>query len=165
MAYIYTGQFSFCRGGLLEDRPQVYCDQCAEQIKNSIVWEQNPGKPINLSVWERENGFTRDNDCDPADYPKYRDDKEEANWPLYCASQEGCVNREPYDANIDTDQWGTWWLGHFFGNLLTSKGYDTVKDAVERMLLSGDLDYSPHKRWFEHYNWIEFEDNNDKHRH
>lgn len=88
----------------------LYCDDCAHDIMEQLKKAgKGPKDPEDLYSY------------DSNDYPKYVR-KEESDCPEHCAAGEDCLNVE-----ILSDRSK---VGYFFGNPLTTEGYEYVKETL-----------------------------------
>ena len=128
----------------------VWCDDCANCIKDRIVTElwdnrENAECPDGIPVTDFDSiadlrDYLDSVTFDSDDYPQYCSDDEECDSPQHCAAHEECFNA------IDL---GDYKVGYFFGNSLTTDGEDYVRQAVIDGGLVSDL-------WADHYSYLDF---------
>jgi hypothetical protein len=136
----------------------IWCDDCADRIKERIaanIWDKGTesvlpdgevlhhlvviGHVTNCEdLLDYLDGMP-ETTFDSDDYPKWADDDEESDCPQHCAGGAGCEN---YSETSDGERYG-----YFFGNSLTSDGYDYVVEAVTEDLLAGRTDSPAVELW------------------
>ncbi len=129
----------------------IYCDDCIECIKERL-WRESPdGADFETrEEWEDSHGFDDERGYDSDEYPKYCGDDEESDSPQHCGSHDDCVN-----AHVCND--GTK-IGYFFGNELTSDGYDYVEETVREDVKSGRTDSVACEVWAPAYGFTDLLD-------
>ena len=134
----------------------VWCDACADAIKDSIcteLWENRgcslypDGEPV--SDCNGKSGL-RDylDSMDDRDYDsdaclKRYSGGDESDCPQHCGSHAECLNAIELSDGTK--------IGDWLENDLTSDGVEYVKDAVREGGEVAEL-------WREYYDWIDFDD-------
>lgn len=151
----------------------VYCDDCAEDIKRRICtellaregsdWRTGLLELIDLEDLEELHQFEESAavdsliellDCvdqreyDSDEYPKGCDDDETSDSPSHCGSHEDCLNPTVL---IDGSK-----VGHFFENNLTEYGEEYVRDTVCEDIRAGRTDSVACTVWAPYYDWIDW---------
>lgn len=132
----------------------IYCDACGDDIKRRIardLWNNRDDfdgliaieacrcvEDIELALDEMD-----ERSYDSNEYPKWCSDDEESDCPQHCGSHGNCL--DPY---VDTDGEK---YGHFFGNDLTTEGYEYVVNTVREDRKSGHTDSIACTLWASHY--------------
>lgn len=133
----------------------ILCDDCAERTRNYLWSISDDGATYaNREDWEEANGLDDEHQYDSHDYPKRCDDDEESDSPDHCAEQMDCINAEElFDGGK---------IGYFFGNSLTSEGADYVKATVREDEEAGFTDSVACTIWKPFYDWIDYDDCEEK---
>ena len=137
----------------------IYCDDCAEQIKRDIcvaLWrhKENSDCPDGVFCGEFDtlgelDDYLRHMDerhYDSNEYPKWSDDDAESDGPEHCASRDDCLNAEELPSGAK--------IGYCFCNSLTSEGEDYLKEMVRE---GGEVA----EFWKGQFTWIDFEEDSD----
>jgi len=129
----------------------IWCDDCADSIKDHIWAESKEGATFSLRIdWEESVGYNDERNYDSGEYPKGCDDDEECDCPQHCAAGPDCINAEG-----DADDYK---YGYFFRNSLTLDGEDYVKEMVTEDVASGYADSVACTVWMPYYDWIDYGD-------
>jgi len=128
----------------------VWCDDCADSIKDRLWAESEDGATFSHRVdWEESVGYDDERSYDSGEYPKDCDDAEECDCPQHCAAGLGCINAEAIDDDFK--------VGYFFGNSLTTDGEDYVREAVTEDVAAGCVDSVACLIWMPYYDWIDYD--------
>ena len=127
----------------------VWCDDCADIIKDRIWCESEDGPTYpNRAAWEEAVGYDDDRNYDSDEYPKDCDDDEESDCPEHCAGGADCVNAEELSNGSN--------VGYCFGNSLTSEGAEYVVNAVCEDRLAGYTDSVACELWADVYSYLDY---------
>lgn len=139
-------------------RADIYCDDCAARIVDSIVtflWagskfnggngEFTPDGRVEIKDFATRADLVNyldnmdDREYDSDDYPKWCSDYEESDCPQHCGSGPDCISAEELPDGSK--------VGYFFGNALTTDGEEYVKEAIRagsdvaRLIWAVEYDY------------------------
>ena len=138
----------------------IFCDDCAKDIKNTIAKELWANKDnaecpdgAGCKCFDSRDDLADylegmdERFYDSGDYPKYCSDDAESDCPEHCGSHDDCFNAGELSDGTK--------YGYCFGNTLTSDGDDYVREAVR----DGDDGGVAREVWAVEYSYIDFQEN------
>ena len=128
---------------------KLYCDDCADDIRERIWLESEWGTIYNhQKQWEEAIGYDDEELYDSNNYPKWCHDDEESDTPDHCSNGDECINGEELEDGSK--------CGYFFGNSLTEAGEAYVKAAVCEDIEAGIDDGVSCTVWMPYYSYIDY---------
>jgi hypothetical protein len=126
-------------------RSALYCDDCAERIKEDIYNEIADKLEFpTIDSWEKSLEFVEDSET----YPQH-ELPGESDSPEHCDCMENCIN---------AIELGDYKIGEWLENSLTMEGEEYVKQEVICAMEEGATNSVAMQVWQHEYNYIDFPD-------